>query len=35
MNEVYNLKIQKKKRQYLRNNATRAEKILWQKLKSG
>jgi very-short-patch-repair endonuclease len=34
MSTVHNLKINKKKRQYLRNNATKAEKILWQKLKN-
>jgi very-short-patch-repair endonuclease len=30
---VHNEKAQKKKRQYLRNNATKAEKILWNELK--
>jgi very-short-patch-repair endonuclease len=34
MGEVHNIKIYKKKRQNLRNNATKAEKLLWQKLKN-
>ncbi len=33
MSEIFNRKTQKIKRQYLRNNATRAERILWSKLK--
>ena len=33
MSDVFNRKAQKLKRQYLRNNATHAERILWSKLK--
>lgn len=34
MNQVRNLPKYKKIRKYLRNNATRAEKLLWQELKN-
>ncbi|MBI3786758.1 MAG: DUF559 domain-containing protein [Ignavibacteriales bacterium] len=34
MTKIFNRKIQKRRRQFLRNNATRAEAILWSKLKS-
>ncbi|MDD5031453.1 MAG: endonuclease domain-containing protein [Patescibacteria group bacterium] len=34
MRAVHNLTIQKKTRQYLRNNATKAEKIFWQELRN-
>ena len=33
MSYVFNLRWQKQKRQYLRNNATDAERILWSRLK--
>ncbi len=33
MPRVHNIKTYKKTRQFLRNNATKAEKMLWQKLK--
>jgi len=33
MSNIFNRKSQKLKRQYLRNNATTAERILWSKLK--
>ena len=33
MSNIFNRKAQKLKRQYLRNNATNAERILWSKLK--
>ena len=33
MSLVFNLKSQKQKRQYLRNHATDAERILWSRLK--
>jgi len=35
MGIVHNPTIQKRKRQYLRNNATKAERMLWQRLKAG
>ena len=33
MSDIFNRKSQKLKRQYLRNNATKSERILWSKLK--
>ena len=33
MNSIHNIKKYKKKRQYLRNNSTKAEKLLWDKIK--
>ncbi len=33
MSDIFNRKTQKIKRQYLRNNATQTERILWSKLK--
>ncbi len=33
MSDIFNRKSQKIKRQYLRNNATNTERILWSKLK--
>ncbi len=33
MSDTFNRKSQKLKRQYLRNNATKTERILWSKLK--
>lgn len=34
MRTVHNIKSRKKKRQYLRNQATRSEKMLWHELKN-
>jgi len=33
MNKIHNIKIYKKKRQYLKNNTTQVEKLFWQKIK--
>ena len=34
MKFIHNQPIQKRKRQYLRNNATKAERMLWEELKN-